>query len=218
MSIFKIILFIFGIICFLIDLFFLIFYRHYRSSNAIEILFYISLGLIYFMYLFMLFMELPIKNNAINKFRRKCISPCGICIIFVIFFLISLFEIIILSFMIDYNSKYWKDCPFTIIEDYNLHFKRRCQLYNINDNSRFTNQYICSYNPYKDFKYKYKSTRKHTYKVPKKLKQKIEPDFIRCVKVNHLMSNNKIITLFNNEYKDIINIIVVEIINLRKIH
>ena len=105
--------------------------------------------------------------------------------------------------MIDYNSKYWKDCPFTINEDYNLHFKRRCQLYNINDNSRFANQYICSYNPYKDFKYKYKTTGKHTYKVPKKLEQKIEPDFIRCVKVNNLIPNNKIITLFNDEYKNI---------------
>ena len=131
-TIFKSILAILGIICFLINFFFLIFYHNYYSSEAIKILFYISLSLIYFIYIFILFMELPIKNKTINKFRKKCISSCGRCAIFILFLIFILFEIIILSYMIDYNSEYWKNCPFTITDNYNLHYKRRSELYNIN--------------------------------------------------------------------------------------
>ena len=105
--------------------------------------------------------------------------------------------------MIGYNIKFWIDCPFTITSDYNLHYKRRCELYDINYNSRYLNQYICSYDPYEDFEYEYKSNGKHTYKVPKKLKKKIKPDYVRCVKVKNLISENRIISIFNNEYKNI---------------
>ena len=202
-SIFKLIIFILGTICFLTNIFLLLFYRHYFSSEALEILFYISFGLVYCLYLFILFMELPIKNNTINKFRKKCTGPIGKCVIFIIFFIIILFELIILSFMADYNSEYWKNCPFTISEHYKLHSKRRCELYNLNSNSRFSNQYICSYNPDDDFKYEYKRSGKHSHKVPKKLRKKIEPDYVRCVMVKNLIPNNNIITLFNNEYENI---------------
>ena len=203
MSIFKLIIFILGVICFIINISFLIFYRHYCSSDAIQVLFYINFGLIYCIYLFMLFMELPIKNKTINKFRRKCVGSCGICTLAIIFYAIFLFEIIILSFMIDYMGKYWKNCPFTINDDYNTHYKRRCELYNINTYSRFLNQYICSYNPYDNFKYEYKTSGKHSYKVPKKLTKKIKPDYVRCVKVKNLIPNNEIIALFNNEYENV---------------
>jgi len=203
LKIFKLILLILGIICFLINLFFLIFYRHYRSSEAVEILFYISFGLSYLTYLLMLFMDLPIKNKAIKKFRKKCSSSCGIVTIAIIFFIIYFFEIVILSLMIDYDmNTYWINCPFTIADNYNKHYKRRCELYSINNNSRFANQYICSYNPYEDFEYEYHTRGKHTYRVPKKLKKKIKSDFVRCVKVNNLIPDSKVITLFNNEYKN----------------
>ena len=201
-SIYKIVLFILGTICLLINIFFLIFYRYYSSSLAIRILFYISFGLNYLIYLFILFMELPIKNKTINKFRKKCMGSCGKCILFILFYVIFIFEIIILSFMIDYNSKYWKNCPFTITDDFNTHYKRRCELYNINKNSRYLNQYICSYNPYDSFKYEYISRGKHTYKKHKKLKKKIEPDFVRCVQLKNLIPDNEIITSFNNEYRN----------------
>jgi len=199
MSKFKLILLILGIICFIINIFFVIFYRHYYSSEAVKILFYISFGLIYLVYLFMLFMDLPIRNKTINKFRRKCRSPCGVCIIFIILILIYLFELIILSFMIVYNMNFWINCPFTITDNFNLHYKRRCELYNINNNSRYLNQYICSYDPYDDFKNEYNDK----FNMPKKLKKKIKSDYVRCVKLKNLIPDNKIIALFNNEYKDI---------------
>jgi hypothetical protein len=148
-------------------------------------------------------MELPIKNIKINKFRRKCRSKCGLITIFIIFFIIFIFELVILSIMVEYNRKFWIDCPFTITGDYNLHYKRRCELYGLNYNSRYLNQYICSYDPYKDFEYEYKSSGKHSYKVPKKLKKKIKPDYVRCVKLKNIIPDNTIITLFNNEYESI---------------
>ena len=49
-------------------------------------------------------------------------------------------------------SIYWINCHFTINEPYiNLHHKRICDLYNINNNSRYKYQYICSYNSFEDF-------------------------------------------------------------------
>ena len=75
--------------------------------------------------------------------------------------------------MIEYNRTFWINCLFTITGDYNLHNKRRCELYNINYNSRYLNQYICSYDPYEDFEYVYKTSGKHIYKVPKKLKKRL---------------------------------------------
>jgi hypothetical protein len=148
-------------------------------------------------------LELPIKNNKINKFRRKCRSKCGIIIIIILFFIIFLFELIIYSIMVEYNRKFWINCPFTITGDFSLHYNRRCELYDKNYNSRYLNQYICSYDPYDDFKNEYKSSGKHTYNVPKKLKKKIKPDYVRCVKAKNIIQDNKIIILFYNEYKNI---------------
>ena len=42
-------------------------------------------------------------------------------------------------------------CPFTLDKlDYKLHFKRRCQLYNIDQENYYPFQYICSYNSEKN--------------------------------------------------------------------
>ena len=52
-------------------------------------------------------------------------------------------------------DKYWEICPFTLSGlDYNKHCSRRCELYNINNNSRYSYQNIYSYNPSKDFESK----------------------------------------------------------------
>ena len=78
-------------------------------------------------------------------------------IIYLIIFLITIaLEIIILGVNLSKFSNYWINCPFTINEPFsNYHYKRRCELYNINDNSRYKYQYICSYNSYQDFRYEY---------------------------------------------------------------
>ena len=73
---------------------------------------------------------------------------------------------------------------------YDLNFDRRCQLYDTNYNSRFSYQYICSYDSSKDFANINK----------KKLKQKVNPDNVICIKFNELIEN----TIINN-FKEVYN-------------
>jgi len=82
-------------------------------------------------------------------------------------------------------------CPFTLDKlDYKLHFKRRCQLYNIDKENYYPFQYICSYNPEKNqiitiFSEKDIISRYYNFK---------------CSKVETLIKNNKAIDAFVNEY------------------
>ena len=77
-------------------------------------------------------------------------------ILLLIIICLFIFDDIYITLIIKYYFEYWKNCPFTITDDYNLHYQRRCELYNINENSRYLYQYICSYDPSGDFQYKYK--------------------------------------------------------------
>ena len=54
------------------------------------------------------------------------------------------------------GSNYLQECPFLFKSDLIPHKildyeKRRCELYNIYNNSRYKYQYICSYDVAKDF-------------------------------------------------------------------
>ena len=100
--------------------------------------------------------------------------------------------LIILSVNLGKFIKYWKYCPYLITDfDYNLHFERRCELYNINNNSRYLYQYICSYDSSKDFK-------------KNNLKNEIKIDNIICMQVKEIKENeyNEVKNLFINEYKN----------------
>jgi hypothetical protein len=83
------------------------------------------------------------------------------------------------------------------MKDINLksHLKRRCEFYNLNSNSRYSYQYICSYNPKDDFK-KLILT-KDEYDEENKL------ELIRCILVKNLLNDNNIINEFDKEYDDI---------------
>lgn len=70
-------------------------------------------------------------------------------IIPLLFLIIYFAEFIILSINIIKFKEYRKECPFHIKFDSN--YEKRCELFNINANSRYKYQYICSYNPSKDF-------------------------------------------------------------------
>ena len=68
---------------------------------------------------------------------------------------------IVSQLLINYNdykySAYIDYCPFTLTSDLysnnSSYFEtKRCELYNIYNNSRYKYQYICSYNPYDDLK------------------------------------------------------------------
>ena len=114
---------------------------------------------------------------------------------FIFYLMNNLIYLIILSVNLGKFKKYWKYCPYLITDfDYNLHFERRCELYNINHNSRYLYQYICSYDSSKDFK-------------KNNLKKEIKIDNIICIPVKEIKENeyNKVKKLFINEYKNINN-------------
>ena len=110
----------------------------------------------------------------------------------VIIFILNNFIIFINGFnRINYGS-YIKNCPFTFntnITTFNqsIYGKRICELYNINNNSRYKYQYICSYNASEDFKYD---------------KTKDGFNKIVCISKIHNIDGNDIIREFNLVYNN----------------
>ena len=126
-----------------------------------------------------------------KKLYEKMTILFGILYCLLIIFWI--FELIIITINYTKFTSYWKNCPYLLSDlEYNIHFKRRCELYNINNNSRYSYQYICSYDSSKDFKNDFS--------------KKIESNNIICVPFNESIIENyynyDIIILFTNEYKD----------------
>ena len=153
-------------------------------TKAIKILFYIIFGfnIIHYVHAFII----SLKSYYNNYFKF-----CFYLVLF-IFFFNFLFGFIILSINISKYLKYWKNCPYLIKDlDYDLYFERRCELYNINNNSRYSYQYICSYDSSKDFKTRFQN--------------EIKNDNIICIPLKKTEDNNEIITLFNNKYTNSTN-------------
>ena len=86
---------------------------------------------------------------------------------------------------------YAQNCPFTLSSNLNnsLYFEpKRCELYNIYNNSRYKYQYICSYNPYE---YYWKND-----------KSKDGFQKMQCVPKTNNLSNFEIIDNFAQIYKN----------------
>ena len=157
-------------------------------SKSIAIASYIiySINIISYCYLIIAFILID---------KVKCLFAKAKFIFFLLFF-----SLICGNFAISLNysfyTKYKIICPFTM-KDINLksHLKRRCEFYNLNSNSRYSYQYICSYNPKDDFK-KLILT-KDEYDEENKL------ELIRCILVKNLLNDNNIINEFDKEYDDI---------------
>ena len=94
-----------------------------------------------------------------------------------------------LIYSLEYN--YYKQfCPYDLSgSDYELHFKRRCELYNIDKENIYPFQYICSYNEKNFFTEKF---------VNRYFPE--NPSEFECSKVTKLINNNKVIDDFVNEY------------------
>ena len=123
-------------------------------------------------------------------------------VVSIILVIIWIFIVVIVSLFIKKLTYYKKNCPFMLSDELNEHYKRRCELYNIYENSRYRNQYICSYDPTKDFKYKVVRNYRFSYREEKRIKRKIENDFLVCVDFTKEIDNNPIITSFCNEYSN----------------
>ena len=185
-----------GIICFLDSIFILIYYIW--TSLAIKILYYIFFSFLFLCYIYSVFLEILFNKSCLRNIRDRVYKKKSIIIFGVIFLFLSFSQFIVLSTNNENYKKYLKNCPYTISDlDLNLHLEKRFDLYNINNNSRYSYQYICSYNSSKDFKYQEDQIND---RKPKLLEKEIKPGNVICLKVESLIKNNSIINLFNNEY------------------
>ena len=180
----KIIIWIIELICFIIDI--LIFSFSLWLTKKIKI-FYI----IYFSLSCIFFLCRTLFITIFLFFKKKWLNILIILNIIIISFSIIfwIFGLLILIYnYIEFNN-YYRNCPYNNNE-LNLQLKRRCELFNINNNSRYSYQYICSFDSSEDFDSK------------NKLSEKIEQDKIICVKPKLIEMKNIILKNFVNFYND----------------
>ena len=155
-------------------------------TKAIKIIFciYFSFSCLRFLHFCALFaLNCNIKCA---KLLDKMITIYGI--LYFVFMLFWIVVIVIITINFVKYKTFWDNCPYIIKNlEYNLHVKKRCELFNINNNSRYAFQYICSYDSSKDFK--------------NTINSEIEEDNVICLPYNNII-NNDIINKFINEYKD----------------
>ena len=173
----------FGVInfCSLITNIFSLFYN-ILCSKAFEIVTYISFSLfIFFIICYTIF-------YILTQISYRTADKIGIAILITIpiFLLIYIAELIILSINLVKFKEFRKECPFNIKFDEN--YEKRCELFNINTNSRYKYQYICSYNASTDFR----------------LSKEIKNNKIICIKaktpINYIEFKNISNNLSNNIY------------------
>ena len=117
---------------------------------SLQVLFYITLVPLCSIYIFVLLVEISIYGKYLKSLKYKLEKR--ICLFTLIFFLLSFIFGIILFINLLRFEKFIKNCPFYLDKlDYALNFDRRCELYDTNNNSRYSYQYICSYDSSKDF-------------------------------------------------------------------
>ena len=169
---------------FIIDLLTLV--KSIWTTKAIKILFCIYISFICFRFIQTISLVILAIMNKCQRIVEKMIL--AFTILYFIFIIFWILDLIIITINFTKFKKYWKNCPFVISDlDYSLHIRRRCDLYSVNNNSRYSYQYICSYNPSKDFK--------------NNLSKKVEPDNIICIKSYKIIEDNTLIDSFINEYK-----------------
>ena len=166
------------------------------TTKLIKILFFIQFGFVFlsiiysFIYVFILF---DLKLNSIFSvqifnYSSKIFSATNT----IFFVILPLFYNSLLVYNKYKYDKFIKKCPFTLTSnltsDNESYFEeRRCELYNIYNNSRYKYQYICSYNASEDFKND---------------KTKDGLDKIICVEKINNINNNSIFNQFSKVYDD----------------
>ena len=115
------------------------------TTKTIKILYNICFFFLFLCYVYIFLLEVTLNKFCFRKIRRIMYKKTNIIIFLFIYFVLIVCE----NFILDVNDgnyrKYLKICPYTISDlDLNLHLGRRCDLYNINNNSRYSYQYICS--------------------------------------------------------------------------
>jgi len=120
-------------------------------ENLAKVIFLISTIILIIIYIFSIIyiyikIDLDInliKNNKCQRLFRKLFIFLNVILIPPIVISRTLLNVTI---NLPGYYEYLKDCPFTLFYNESHHEDRVCQLYNINNNSRYKFRYICSYN------------------------------------------------------------------------
>ena len=141
----RIIFWILGIISFIFNILTAIF--TIWTHVSLQILFYISF---FALYIFILLIEISIYDKYMKNLKYKIEKHY--CLTYLIFLLLMFYFYFILLINLEKYKYFILDCPFYLDKlDYDLNFDRRCEIYDINYNSRYSYQYICSYDSSIDF-------------------------------------------------------------------
>ena len=152
--------------------------------------FIVSFIIILVHYLLCIFLESKFDSTFLKILQIKFEKSISIISLFSIICAVFNFRLSC-SFYAEYLN-YKKFCPFSFSGlDYKLHLKRRCELFNINKESKYPFQYICSYNEEKIDIFSKKLS--ETFEIGNYSEH-------NCSKVKNLIKNNKVINEFVNEY------------------
>ena len=178
------------IIFLIMSLFILIFSVMISKSIALANYIIFSFCMLVYVYLIISFIIYK-KKQETKQFLSKLNTFS-----YSVFIIILFIECLAYTINILYYEKYRKICPFTLEGiDFKNHLSRRCELYNINSNSRYSFQYICTYNPSDEFKNI--ELDKDEYVTSNKL------EIMQCLLVNNLINNDYKVLEFGKEYNGI---------------
>ena len=176
-----------GLIIIIFNLVIIIFYGD-LITKQILLIHITSIFIIIFHNLLCIFMESEFKSNKLRLLQLQIEDKLSFISLIVVF------SIVVANFFVSglciCNSIYKSFCPFFLKNfDYDLHLKRRCELYNTIVDKKIL-QYICSYDASK--------MSSISIKIFQLLKIIEYPNF-GCYKVKSLI-NNDVINNFVNEY------------------
>ena len=162
-------------------------YIHEQTKDIYRI----GLYYVIFHYLICVFLESEFNSNFFKVLQIRLEKIISYISIIAIAPLAIIVQLGILFYSLVYLY-YKQTCPYSLNKmDYKLHFKRRCELYNINKENIYPFQYICSTN---EEKYKFIEEKNINIIFTSNYSD------VKCSKVEKLIYNNKVIDEFVNEY------------------
>ena len=144
-NIFKIREYIVYLCLIIINILIIIFFFGFGLHKAGEYIFLINITIIILFLFYCIFLESEFNSSYLRNYQIKLENK--VSFLSLIISVLSALNITLFSNLFVKYILYKIYCPFTLTNmDYKLHLKRRCELYNINRESKLPYQYICSYN------------------------------------------------------------------------
>ena len=189
-NIFKIREYIVYLCLIIIDILTIIFYFGFGLNEAGEYIFLFNITIIILFFFYCIFLESEFNSSYLRNYQIKLENK--VSFLSLIISVLSAYNFIVFLGLFVKYILYKIYCPFTLTNmDYKLHLKRRCELYNINRESKLPYQYICSYNAEKIYFLSLIFIMLCDFNSTK---------ITKCSRVGSLINNNKVIDTFLQEY------------------